>query len=273
MPRSSLALAAAAAALLALAPPALAAHPAHTRTQKTGYDISYPQCGGAYPSSPAFGIVGVNGGLANDANACFGSELSWALAAPGLSSPAQPAASLYVNTADPGPAPGVSDWPTSGSSTTYGTCDGTWSTACAYLYGEDRASYSYGLVSNVDPAVAASAPWWLDIETANSWAGGTTAGYTGLNVAAVRGFIDGLHAAGATQPVGIYSTAYQWSQITGLTAATTPGALGTTPPDWVAGGGSLKNAQSHCSSGGFTGAAPALAQYASSGFDADYRCT
>lgn len=271
MPRA-LALAAAAAAVLALAPPALAAHPPGSHPGTTGYDISYPQCGGAYPAAPAFGIVGVNGGLANDANSCFGSELSWALAAPGLAAPPQPAASLYINTADPGPAPGVADWPTSGSNV-YGTCDGTWSTACAYGYGEQRASYSYGLVSAVDPGVAAGAPWWLDIETANSWAGATTAGYAQLNIAAIRGFADGLRAAGATQPVGVYSTGYQWSQITGLTAQTTPAALGTTPPDWVAGGGSLKNAQGHCTSGGFTGAAPALAQYSSGGFDADYRCT
>ncbi|HZC74863.1 MAG TPA: hypothetical protein VE220_02720, partial [Gaiellaceae bacterium] len=33
----------------------------------TGFDVSYPQCSGSYPSNPLFGIVGVNGGLANTA--------------------------------------------------------------------------------------------------------------------------------------------------------------------------------------------------------------
>jgi hypothetical protein len=271
--RRALCLALAAGAALVCAPPALAAHASGGHVSTTGYDISYPQCGGAYPSSPAFGLVGVDGGLANDANACLASELSWALAAPGLTNPPQPAASLYVNTADPGPAPGVTDWPTSGSSSAYGTCDGTWSTACAYVYGEQRASYSYGLVQAVNPSVAAGAPWWLDIETANSWAGGTTAGYTDLNIAAIRGFVDGLHGAGAALPVGIYSTATQWNQITGLTAQSTAAALGgTSPPDWVAGGGGLRGAKSRCTSGGFTGIAPTLAQYSSSGYDADLRC-
>ena len=41
----------------------------------TGYDVSYPQCSGSYPSNPLFGIVGVSGGLANNANRCIGSEL------------------------------------------------------------------------------------------------------------------------------------------------------------------------------------------------------
>ena len=38
---------------------------AEAKTAKTtpGYDVSYPQCGQALPSSPAFGIVGVNNGV------------------------------------------------------------------------------------------------------------------------------------------------------------------------------------------------------------------
>ncbi len=271
----------AAAAIVCLSLPvgtALAAHSSSVSPGSVGYDISYPQCGGAYPSSPAFGVVGVNGGLANDANLCFSSELSWALASPGLTTPAQPPASLYINTADPGPGTPthpIADWPTSGSSTTYGTCTGGWSTACAYIYGEERASYSYGLVSgvsNVDATVAAQAPWWLDIETGNSWATSRNAGtgYAGLNIAAIRGFIEGLQLAGATVPAGIYSTASQWQSITSLTSATSQSYFAS-QADWVAGARSLRGAQANCSAS-FTGGRVALAQYPSGGFDADYAC-
>ncbi|HET9719620.1 MAG TPA: hypothetical protein VFP55_06050 [Solirubrobacteraceae bacterium] len=278
-----LALATLLALALGLAPSALAAKPitgargSHGGgggggSTTAGYDISYPQCSAAYPASPAFGIVGVNGGLANDANPCLGSELKWALDSAGLSN--QPNASLYINTADPGPAPGVTDWPGSGSSP-YGTCGGGWTEACSYVYGQQRAAYSYGVASGVNASVAAANPWWLDIETSNSWATSTTSQYTQLNIAAIRGFIDGLTGAGATGPVGIYSTAAQWNAITGLTAQTTASGLvlSTPPPDWVAGPrASPRTAQSNCSSGGFTGASPTLAQYSSGGYDADLRC-
>ena len=135
-----------------------------TSTSLNGADISYPQCGKAFPASPAFGIVGVNGGLANDLNPCFGpsssypgyakTELYWAVAsATGVTS--QPKASLYLNTADPGNiynGKPVTDWPTGGS-TPYGSCattsvttsSGTYtvgqnSNACAWQYGYDRAA-------------------------------------------------------------------------------------------------------------------------------------
>jgi hypothetical protein len=238
-----------------------------------GYDISYPQCGSAYPTGQTFGVVGVNGGLANDANSCLGSELTWAESSPGLTTPPQAPVSLYINTADPGPTPGVTDWPSSGSTTDYGSCDGSWSQACAYLYGQQRATYSYGLVSAIDPNLASTAPWWLDIETVNSWATNSTSGYTGLNIAAIRGFIVGLINAGAVAPVGIYSTGSDWAAITGLSATTTSSAFGSSPPAWIAGSRTLKGAQSKCVSVTFTGVAPTLAQYNSNGFDGDLRCS
>jgi hypothetical protein len=44
-----------------------------------GYDVSYPQCDGALPADQAFGIVAVNGGLANTTNPCLDDEISWAV--------------------------------------------------------------------------------------------------------------------------------------------------------------------------------------------------
>src|ERR1700740_2374732 len=76
----------------------------------TGYDVSYPQCSGSYPSNPLFGVVGVNGGLANKANPCIGGELHWARDSPGEKRPTQPPLSLYIDTANPG-AHHVADWP------------------------------------------------------------------------------------------------------------------------------------------------------------------
>jgi hypothetical protein len=233
----------------------------------TGFDISYPQCGHSYPSGGAFGIVGVNNGLANNANACLGSELAWAQATPGLASPPQPSTSFYINTADPGN--GVADWPRSASTTLYGSCDGSWSQACAYVYGQQRAAYSYGLVSGSDSTLASSAPWWLDIETANSWATAANASnWAALNVATIQGLIAGLQGAGASGPIGFYSTASQWQAITGQSASN---SSFPTAHDWVAGAGSLSQAQANCSAS-FSGGRVALAQFPSGGFDGDYAC-
>ena len=234
----------------------------------TGYDVSYPQCSGSYPSNALFGIVGVNGGLANNANPCIGSELQWARATPGQRRPAQPAVSLYIDTGNPG-AHHVSDWPTGGSSPVYGSCNGRLTNACSYIYGEQRATHSYGLVAAVDLAQARTAPWWLDVELIASWAGTYE-----LNIAALRGFLAGLRNAGARGPIGIYSTSAQWKDITGLTSQTTAAAFKSQLPDWVAGvQAPLSQARSNCTTGGFTGLAPTLAQYRAGPHDADLRCT
>src|SRR5687767_1740342 len=65
-----------------------------------GYDVSWPQCGKSLPTGHAFGIVGVNDGIASTTNSCLGALLQWAHRASGAT--AQPKAQLYVNTANPG---------------------------------------------------------------------------------------------------------------------------------------------------------------------------
>jgi len=233
-----------------------------------GYDASYPQCTASYPPNPLFGIVGVNGGLANNRNPCLGRELQWARAAPGQKRPRQPSLSLYIDTANPG-GRHVADWPGGGATPLYASCNGKLTNACSYIYGEQRAAHSYRLVAALDPAAARTAPWWLDVELAASWAGTYQ-----LNIAALQGFVAGLHKAGATGPIGIYSTAAQWHDITGLTAQTTGTAFDAPLRGWVAGTkATLSQARRNCTSGGFTGMAPTLAQYRIGTQDADLRCS
>jgi len=236
--------------------------------RNTGYDTSYPQCSGTYPPNSLFGIVGVNGGLANNANPCLNGELHWARHTPGQKRPNQPPLSLYIDTGNPG-GHHVADWPSGGTAPTYGSCNGLLTNACSYLYGEQRAAHSYGLVAALDPVAAKTTPWWLDVELAASWAGTYQ-----LNIAALRGFIAGLDNAGATGPIGIYSTGAQWHDITGLTPQTTQTALDGKHPDWVAGTrATVTQARRNCTNGGFTGVAPTLAQYRIGALDADLRCS
>jgi hypothetical protein len=232
-----------------------------------GYDISYPQCNGTFPSGGAFGIVGVNGGLPYSANACLGtgdgpSELSWA----GMN------AELYANTADPGPALS-SHWPNGQTSPKQCNTAGNPGSAtpeCHYDYGWNAAADSYQDAVNAYIALGWAAPgatrtpvanqWWLDVETANSWT--STAS---LNVQALQGEADYLASVGAAR-VGFYSSSSDWQTITAGTTAF------ASHPSWVAGASSLSDAQSRCGGGGFTGGGISLVQYPSSGFDADYRC-
>src|SRR5579875_1289831 len=230
----------------------------------TGNDVSYPQCGSSLPASPAFGIVGVNDGLANNLNPCLGpsssypsyteSELYWAVAS-STGKSTQPKASLYVNTADPGN--GVADWPTSGGGGGYGSCTGADSDACAWQYGYNKATQDAAWLTSAAqaitnqessvavPSTASSYPWWLDVETANTWQPDTS-----MNVADLQGMVAGLQAAGAST-VGVYSTSYQWDQITGGNTTSASGSLYGLP-DWIPGARSLSGAESNCSLASFT---------------------
>lgn len=231
-----------------------------------GYDVSYPQCAGSDPSHPLFAIVGINGGLASNTNQCLSHELSWARATPGQKRPNQPPVSLYIDTGNPG-GHHVADWPKGGTARAYGACNGLLTNACSYLYGEKRAVHSYQLANALDSTAAETAPWWLDVELTVSWAGTYQ-----LNIASLQGFIAGLRSAGATGPLGIYSTAPQWRDITGLTSQATATVFKGLR-DWVAGTeATLTQAGQACNGDGFTGVPPTLAQYRVGSFDADLRC-
>jgi hypothetical protein len=287
--------------------PAFAASRSGRSTTKTGNDISYPQCGGAFPSGQAFGLVGVNGGLANDPNPCLGpygsggastSELYWAEMASTGALASQPKAGLYVNTADPADTYNgqvIADWPkdnTGGGSDPYGLCStdssglGANSTACAWQYGWNLAQQD----AQVFFAPAASAlggkvstnpgdyRWWLDVETVNSWQSGTSG--QEMNDADIEGmvaYLSELTASGSTShpQVGIYSTSSQWSSVTGGSTVIASGKAGTTIsdlPDWVAGARSLSAAQRACTGAAFSGGGVQLSQWIANPFDGDVAC-
>ena len=233
-----------------------------------GYDISYPQCGGPFPTNPAFGIVGVNRGIVFSPNPCLGtgngpSELAWA---GGLQ------AQLYANTGNPGPALST-HWPngqTFPRECNAGASPGLDTANCSYDYGWNAAADSYQtavrayISLGLAPPGATSTPvanvWWLDVETGNSWRSDVT-----LNVAALQGAVAYLQSAGVTQ-IGFYSTQSQWNQITGGTLVF--GAH----QSWVAGATTARQARNTCGGRAFTGGVVALAQYFVKAFDADLRC-
>ena len=283
-------------------------------TVTTGNDVSYPQCGSTLPSATAFGIVGVNGGLADTPNNCLGtadglssSELYWALTTANGST-SQPKASLYVNTADPGNVYNgtvIGDWPTTSiSSDPYGSCTtttvtlssgtttkaGANSPACAWQYGWNMATQDVGWLAAAADAINALSPstsappspsaypWWLDVETANTWQSGSTG--IEMNVADLQGMVSALQNAGVTTTapyyvVGAYSTSYQWGQIVGNTDS--PSLYGYSNnlyqiPDWIPGARSSSGAQSNCSLPSFTGGAVTVTQWFAHPIDGDVAC-
>jgi hypothetical protein len=231
-------------------------------SRPNGYDISYPQCGNPFPTNVLFGIVGVNDGIVYSPNPCLGtgdgaSELAWALR------PGTPG--LYANTADPGPALS-SHWPRGQTSPV--VCDPSQpdSTACSYDYGWNAAANSYQ-----DAATAyiqlgltgspAASPWWLDVETANSWESNTA-----NNVNALQGELDYLTTNAGVASVGFYVNAADWAAITGSTTAF------ASDPYWRPGAADKTTAQSFCGTTGPTGHLVTLSQYSSGRYDADIRC-
>ena len=219
----------------------------------SGYDVSYPQCGGPLPGGGAFNIVGVNNGIVFSANPCLGTEL----AAYG----AGPTTGLYANTGNPGPALS-SHWPVGQSTPKLCTGPNYDTPECAYDYGWNAAKDSFA------DAVSASAAgfnpaghdWWLDVEIANSWRDVTT------NIATLHGAADSLKANGVSY-VGFYSSTGDWQTITGSTLDFSGF------PSWIPGAADAASAQSMCTGPSLTGpGTPTLTQYVSGGYDVDVAC-
>ena len=143
-----------------------------------GNDISWPQCGGAFPTQAGFGIIGVTGGRPFTQNPCLAQEWQWALSNRG-------APAYYMNISNPG------------------TSDPNGYGASAAAYALNYATTATGATSAVNHV------WWIDVETANTWSSNQA-----QNAAVVQGALAYLkqHTAKA---VGIYSTGYQWGVITG----------------------------------------------------------
>ncbi|HVC39854.1 MAG TPA: hypothetical protein VNH20_07800 [Candidatus Dormibacteraeota bacterium] len=248
----------------------------------SGADISYPQCGAALPFGRAFGVVGVNGGRADTLNPCLSEELAWAVEQTTGASP-QPRASVYLNTGDPGTSylgQPVPDWPRSGDSPD-GSClpqvalphvlgPGQTSVACAWVFGFMKAEQDTIWLGQAAalarlPSKPAQYPFWLDVETSNTWQDSTS-----MNQADLEGMVAALRVAGVTR-IGVYASPQQWLEIAGASQTSSSGPLYPLQ-SWILGAGSQGAAQNECQGPPLTGGKVLLAQFPLGPFDGDVAC-
>ncbi|MBA4181164.1 MAG: hypothetical protein C0506_11295 [Anaerolinea sp.] len=209
-----------------------------------GYDISWPQCGKAYPTGPvAFAVIGINNGRPYTANPCFIDQYRWA-------SRLEKNPAVYVNV----------DFPKPGRrealSGPYGTCteEDDWCRAYNYGYGISREAVGRATFIGLRPSI-----WWLDVETNNYWTSDTM-----YNAQVVRGTIDYFKERKLT--VGVYGTPRQWRIIAGDYA---PGL-----PVWTAGAQGIEGAAARCGDPdyAFAGGRVHMVQYYDFGFDTNFVC-
>ena len=268
--------------LLGGGPTVMAAKPIPTAPNTAtplGIDVSYPQCGKTLPTNHAFGIVGINGGLANTTNPCMADQLLWANTAPGNTT--QDNVQVYVNTGNPGGL-NTKSWPNSNvdsggitQTNPHGVCDGSDSWACAWMYGWNRAleddrdrfqpaARQAGISSTIGDYAL-----WLDVELENSWKPATDGFNTVSNVAVLEAMTTYFTSVGAR--VGLYSTAYQWNSIVGSSVSIDSNLNGL--PNWRPGGASLKTAKNACNAEPLTvNGNVVLTQFVSKGLDYNYVC-
>ena len=200
-----------------------------------GYDISWPQCGRAYPSRPFdIAVVGVNGGRALTTNPCFVDQATrWA-------SPDQ--LDVYLNL----------NRPPAGYT---GGCAATDRACIAVALGRDAVRTS---IATVRAAGLGPRVWWLDIELPEIWDADTR-----LNALSIQSAIDTLQANALN--AGIYSTRYQYNLITGSYTTRTPVLL------WAAGSLPLQRCNEPWG-GGYVVLSQVLGIYTASGFDENHAC-
>jgi GH25 family lysozyme M1 (1,4-beta-N-acetylmuramidase) len=121
---------------------------------------------------------------------------------------------------------------------------------------------------------AAAVPWWLDVETMNSWQTledgyGPTFQSKLNDTSALVGAVRALWDEGITR-VGIYSTSYQWREITGGREYTRD--YFSANPVWLAGYEDEADARSGCNDPSFTGGPVQMTQFLRDGYDANVRC-
>ena len=215
----------------------------------TGFDISFPQCGAAYPDG-TFGIVGVNGGYPfAHYNPCLADEYAHSSHA-----------ALYINTGyDPLYTHVDGQHTIPECLTKSAAVPGSPEQTAAWAVGCSEASRSMAYAAS--QGVSQPRGWWLDVETENSWSSTDLS----LNQYTIQGIVDTLRRA-SSAPVGIYSTGYQWGTITGGLPVSGVQA------NWVA-TGNLSGEGAHTRCGrGFSGAPVWLVQYIQGGFDTNYVC-
>jgi hypothetical protein len=235
---------------------------ARPKSSLVGYDVSWPQCGEALPTDPAFAIIGVTGGLANNTNPCLAEQLAWAETTVGGTP--QPPVALYVNTANPGIQ--GSWWPTSDTysglpiDNPYGTCAGGEDAACAYVYGWAKAHDATTIRGVESPGAYL---WWLDVEWENSWSDDRVANRAVLEAMTAR-----FQEVGGS--VGLYSTGRQWGSIVG---SVPPDSSLYNLPSWLAGAHTLSGAKDNCSLPPLTGGGTVtLTQYLTKNLDHNHSC-
>ena len=222
---------------------------------RRGYDISYPQCGSAFPSNPAFAIVGVNGGRVFSANPCLPGQIAWGGGA---------AAELYANTGNPGPAlvellaerADLAAVLRRGQSR-HGRLRLRLRLECGPALvpdGAGRRTSSLGI-----DASPAATRWWLDVETSNSWRDDHEPQRRGA-----PGRFDYLRPARRDQ-LGFYSTTSQWNDDHRRHERSSPPTRAGAPAAEREGRASALRDDA----ASFTGGRLVLVQYIYQGFDAE----